>query len=238
MILTRKYSFQAARKLTKIKFVIIHYTGMQSESESLNRLRDPLAKVSCHYLISRNGKVFRLVKDRKIAWHAGKSCWGKYINLNKDSIGIELVNRGHEFGYANFTKKQILTLKKLCSKLVKKYKIKRRNIIGHSDIAPLRKKDPGEKFPWAYLAKSNIGIWHDFNESFLSSLRSIKGKTKKDYVKFYKNLRRIGYCFSLKNKRNLSKTTKSFQRHYRKSLINGLIDQECIAIASNLAKKL
>ena len=112
---------------------------MQSERESIVRLCNPKTKVSSHFLINQNGKVYRFVQDDQIAWHAGKSCWGEYKNLNKNSIGIELVNKGHQFGYTNFKKNQLLSLIKICKILVKKYKIKKRNIIGHSDIAPLRK---------------------------------------------------------------------------------------------------
>jgi N-acetylmuramoyl-L-alanine amidase len=135
------------RPINSVKLVIIHYTGMQSERESIKRLCNSSSKVSCHYLINQNGKIFQLVKETHAAWHAGKSCWGKYKNLNENSIGIELVNKGHKFGYTNFKTKQILALVKLCKKLIKKYKIKKKNIVGHSDIAPLRKIDPGEKFP-------------------------------------------------------------------------------------------
>ena len=141
------------RSVNSIKLVVIHYTGMQSERESIKRLCNPNSKVSCHYLVSQNGKIFKLVKETHTAWHAGKSCWGKYKNLNENSIGIELVNKGHQFGYTGFKKKQILALVKLCKKLIIRYKVKKKNIVGHSDVAPLRKKDPGEKFPWKYLSK-------------------------------------------------------------------------------------
>ena len=136
------------RSINSIKIIVIHYTGMQSERESVSRLCNPKSKVSSHFVINQKGKVYRLVQDEKIAWPAGKSRWGKYRQLNKNSIGIELVNKGHRFGYTNFKKKQLLSLIKICKSLVKKYKIKKKYIVGHSDIAPLRKNDPGEKFPW------------------------------------------------------------------------------------------
>ena len=137
----------------------------------------------------------------------------------------------------NFTKEQIINLLKLCKFLIKKYKIKRKNEIGHSDIAPLRKIDPGEKFPWEYLAKNNVGIWHNYNSIFLTKFRKIKLRNKRDKKNFLKNLRKIGYCFSYNRKRHLFKIVKAFQRHFRKQLINGLIDQECLLISSNLLKK-
>ena len=135
-------------------------------------------------------------------------------------------------------KKQILSLVKLCKKLIKKYKINKKNIVGHSDIAPLRKIDPGEKFPWKQLAKRNIGIWHGCKSDSLKKFRRIKIFTRQDKVKFVKNLNNIGYCVSVKKRFFFAKTVKAFQRHYRKELINGLPDKECLIIAENLSKKI
>jgi len=154
------------RSINSIKVIVIHYTGMQSERESIVKLRSPKSKVSSHFVINRNGKIYRLVQDNKVAWHAGKSCWGKYKNLNKNSIGIELVNKGHQFGYTHFRKKQILSLVKICKILIKRYKIKKKNIVGHSDISPLRKIDPGEKFPWNQLAKKKLEFGMTTNLTF------------------------------------------------------------------------
>ena len=226
------------RSNKSIKFLIIHYTGMQSERESIMRLCSSKSKVSSHFVINKKGKIYRLVQDNQIAWHAGKSCWGKYKNLNKNSIGIELTNKGHKFGYTNFKKKQLSSLIKICRNLIKKYKIKKKNIIGHSDIAPLRKIDPGEKFPWKQLAKKKIGIWHNLKPNFLKKFRKIKILTKQYKAKFVKNLNNIGYRFLNNKKSSISKTVKAFQRHYRQELINGLIDKECLIIAKNLSKKL
>ena len=211
---------------------------MQSERESVSRLCNPKSKVSSHFVISQNGRVYRLVQDNQIAWHAGKSCWGKYKNLNKNSIGIELVNKGHQFGYTNFKKRQLSSLIKICKSLIKKYKIKKKNVVGHSDIAPLRKIDPGEKFPWKKLADDRIGIWRHCKPSLLRKYRNIKILEKKDKTKFIKKLNKIGYCFSDKKKYFFIKIVEAFQRHYRKELINGLLDKECFTIAQNLAKKL
>jgi len=225
------------RSSKSIKLIIIHYTGMQSERESLKRLCDPKSKVSSHFLINQTGKVFRLIKDNKIAWHAGKSTWGKYKNLNKNSIGIELVNKGHEFGYTNFKKKQLTSLIKICRILVKKYRIKKKYIIGHSDIAPSRKIDPGEKFPWKDLANKKIGIWHNCKNKNLIESRRIK-INKKLKLEFINNLKKIGYYFNNKQKYDFPKIIKAFQRHYRKELINGIIDKECLIISQSLSKNL
>ena len=223
------------RTKTSIKFIIIHYTGMQSERESLFRLCDKKYKVSSHYFIKDNGEVIKLVKDYNIAWHAGKSYWKNYKNLNKNSIGIELTNKGHKFGYTNFKKKQLSSLIKICQILIKKYKIKKENVIGHSDIAPSRKIDPGEKFPWKKLAKIKIGKWHNCKNVKLRKMRRIK-ISPRFKILFIKNLKNIGYYFINKNKRNVFKIVQAFQRHYRPELINGIIDKECLIIAANLTK--
>jgi N-acetylmuramoyl-L-alanine amidase len=228
---------QRKRPSKSIKLLVIHYTGMQSERESIMRLCNPKYKVSSHFVINQNGKIYRLVQDDQTAWHAGKSCWGKYKNLNKNSIGIELVNKGHEFDYTNFKKKQLSSLIKICKILIKKYKIKKRNIVGHSDISPLRKIDPGEKFPWKELADKKIGIWHNCKAKDLIKFRQVRisNKFKSEFIN---NLKKIGYCFNNKKKTNFSKTVEAFQRHYRKELINGIIDKECLIIAINILKKL
>ena len=225
------------RSYKSIKFLIIHYTGMQSERESIIRLCNSKSKVSSHFVINQKGKIYRLVQDNQIAWHAGKSCWGKYKNLNKTSIGIELVNKGHKFGYTNFKKKQLSSLIKICKNLIRKYSIKKQNIVGHSDVAPLRKIDPGEKFPWKELAYEKIGIWHNCNTKILKKLRKVRISSKFK-LEFINNLKKIGYCFDSKKKANFAKVIKAFQRHYRKKLINGIIDKECLLISKNILKKI
>jgi len=225
------------RSYKSIKLIVIHYTGMQSERESIKRLCNPKSKVSSHFLINQKGKIYRLVQNNHIAWHAGKSCWGKYKNLNKNSIGIELVNKGHKFGYTNFKKKQLSSLIKICKNLIRKYKIKKQNIVGHSDIAPLRKIDPGEKFPWRELANRNIGIWHNYKTKILKKSRKVKIFSKSKTV-FHYSLKKIGYCVDNKKKANFAKIVKAFQRHYRKELINGTVDKECLLIAKNILKKI
>ena len=146
------------RNKRDVKLIIIHYTGMQSKIASLKRLTSPKSKVSCHYLIDRNGTIIKFMDDSKIAWHAGKSKWKSLNNLNKNSIGIELINKGHKYGFQKYTNQQLNALIKLCIFLKKKYSIKKSNILGHSDIAPLRKQDPGEKFPWKRLYKKNLSV--------------------------------------------------------------------------------
>ena len=223
----------------KIKFIIFHYTGMRNESEGLKRLMDVQSEVSCHYLIKNNGEIINMVPDLYIAWHAGKSSWKNYKSLNQNSIGIEITNPGHEYDYKKFKKKQIISLLKLTKLLIKKYKINPKNILGHSDIAVQRKKDPGEKFPWEYLSKNKIGIWHRLNKQVLTKNRKLK--TNKEEINFFfNNLLKIGY--SKKNRRDINKAiylrklAKTFQRRFRQELVDGKIDQECLLISKNLIK--
>ena len=223
-----------SRKLKDIKFIIIHYTGMQSEIESIKKLRDYNSNVSCHYLINRKGKIIQMVKENRIAWHAGKSKWKKFNLLNKYSVGIEIQNPGHTFEYSAFNKKQILSLLKLCKFLKKKLNINKKNILGHSDVSYARKKDPGEKFPWELFAKKNLSLWHNINKTKLASFRKkIVSKTEKN--NFFSNLKKIGY-FVDSNSKNKKLLTLAFQRKYRTKLLNGIIDKECLLISKNLSK--
>ena len=208
---------------------------MKSESKAIKRLTDDSSKVSCHYFIKKNGKIILIVPELYEAWHAGRSIWKRDISLNKKSIGIEISNKGHEFGYENFSKNQIKSLIKLSKYLIKKYNIKDSNILGHSDIAFERKKDPGEKFPWNYLAKKKIGIWHKMKEQKLKKFRS-KKISNIEIITFIKYLSKIGYL--TKNLKNNQKTKlfKSFQRRFRQKLINGKVDKECLIIAEKMSK--
>ena len=218
------------RKIKDIKFIVIHYTGMQSEIESIKRLTSEKTKVSCHYLINRKGLIIQMVKDKNIAWHAGKSKWKNFINLNKLSLGIELVNKGHQFGYQNYTKKQINSLISLCKKLKKKYRIKDENFLGHSDIAPLRKVDPGEKFPWKKLSKFKLGKWYH-HKNFIA----VKDKKKIEKI-FFQNIKKLGYrYFDVQRRSNKDKKIiKSFQQHYTPNNVTSKIDQKTFIISQYL----
>jgi len=241
---TLKYSpnFDLKKRVkSEIKFLVFHYTGMKSDTEALDKLTNIKSKVSSHYFINKNGDIILLIPDLYNAWHAGKSSWKNFKSLNKHSIGIEVSNPGHQYDYKSFSKKQIRSILKLSKYLIKKYNINYKNILGHSDIAPIRKKDPGEKFPWSKLAKYKIGLWHSLPNLILKKNRLIKTTYKtNDY--FIKNLLKIGYTFenskSLKKKVFLKLLVKAFQRRYRQSLINGKIDKECVLISENLLKKI
>ena len=227
------------RRVKEVKFIIFHYTGMKKENQAITRLTNFKSKVSSHYLIKNNGEILTLVPDLHVAWHAGISSWKNYKSINKYSIGIEISNPGHEYSYKKFSKEQVKSIIKLSTYLIKKYNIKPNFILGHSDIAPDRKKDPGEKFPWKYLSKNKIGHWHNLNEKKLFKKRNLtEGKNEK--IKFIKNLYEIGYPKNiLFNKYKYSKLlTTAFQRRFRQELVNGIIDQECLIISNNLAKNL
>ena len=240
-ILNYSPNFNHKKRFSKqIKFIIFHYTGMKKETESINRLTNIQSKVSSHYLIKNNGEIINIVPDLYIAWHAGKSSWKNYKSLNQHSIGIEITNPGHEFGYKKFSKKQIFSLLSLSNFLIKKYKINHKNILGHSDIAPERKKDPGENFPWEYLSKNQIGLWHTLKKKELMKNRGFK-ISKIEKKLFFNNLFKIGYSkkflISLDKARYLREVVKTFQRRFRQEMVNGKIDQECLLISENLIKR-
>ena len=222
------------RNKKSIKFLIIHYTGMKIQKEAINRLTQIQSQVSTHYFIKNDGKIVLMVPEKFTAWHAGVSKWKNFNLLNKYSIGIEINNPGHQFGYKNFKKKQLVSIIKLAKYLVKKYNIKPSHILGHSDIAPFRKKDPGEKFPWKYLSKFGIGDWHSLSQNIIKKHRMIKINSSEE-KNFYKLLNKIGYTKKILDKKIF---VSAFQRKYRQDLINGKIDKECLLISENLARKL
>jgi N-acetylmuramoyl-L-alanine amidase len=220
-------------KRRNIHSVIVHYTGMRSLQSAVERLLSKKYEVSSHYLISRTGKIIQLVKDNNIAWHAGISNWFKFKNLNKNSIGIELENKGHQYGYQAFPSKQIVQLIKILKILKRKFKIKNINITGHSDIAPNRKIDPGEKFPWKKLYKNDLAIWHSLDEQFIKNFRLKKliNINKKNMLRMIKKL---GYTRVLTADSLDKNFIKAFQRRHRQQLVNGIFDQECYLILNNL----
>tara|TARA_B100000941_G_C28474766_1_gene538510 strand:- start:114 stop:833 length:720 start_codon:yes stop_codon:yes gene_type:complete len=222
------------RSINLIKFVVIHYTGMQSEIASIKRLKSKKSKVSCHYLINKKGEVFQMVPENKIAWHAGKSKWKNFKNLNRNSIGIELTNKGHKLGYENFSKLQIQSLVTLCKELKRKYKIPTSNFLGHSDIAPLRKLDPGEKFPWQKLSFYKIGLWYKIKVFKVKNNINCKFKNL-----FFKNIYKIGYrYFQIYKRRNQDrKIIRVFQQRYLPKNVTGIIDKKTYEISAYLANK-
>ena len=220
------------RKKSKIKYLIFHYTGMRSDKFAIERLTDINSKVSCHYYITQKGQIIQMVPDLYVAWHAGKSFWKNDKNLNKSSIGIEISNPGHDHKYKKFSKKQIESLIKLSKKLIKNYSIKNKNILGHSDIAPLRKKDPGEYFPWHFLYKKNIGIWHKYKKNKEDKFKILKSKILEK--NFFLNLKKFGYSILFENFSEKKKLIKVFQMRFRPERVSGILDLETFNISKTL----
>ncbi|WP_262694861.1 N-acetylmuramoyl-L-alanine amidase [Kordiimonas aquimaris] len=223
-----------------IDTVILHYTGMQSAEEALERLCDEAVEVSAHYLIEENGIAHQLVHPDKRAWHAGVSKWQGRDNLNHTSIGVELVNPGYEFGYRAFPVRQIDSLLALLKHLKQTYCIPESRFIGHSDIAPIRKQDPGELFPWKHLALNGYGIWPSVDagsaEPIEDSDLGVEGTAS-----LLEDLKIIGYdienCNSITNASNV---LKAFQRHWRPEKVTGVLDSgtlTAILAVANLTRQ-
>ncbi len=220
------------RDKKKIKYLIYHYTGMKNDKLAIKKLTSFNSNVSCHYYITKSGKLIQMVPDLYVAWHAGKSNWGNHKSLNFKSIGIEISNPGHQYGYKVFTGNQIKSLIKISKLIIKKYNIKKNKILGHSDIAPLRKIDPGEKFPWKLLSKKKIGIWHKVNLNILKSSRGKKSELSLN--KFIIYLKKLGYHMKFSNPNELKKIIKTFQMRFRPEITDGKLDLECYKIAKSL----
>lgn len=191
-----------------VDILVMHYTGMTTAEAALQRLTDPSSKVSAHYLIDEEGGIVRLVSERARAWHAGVSWWRGAVDINARSIGIELVNPGHEFGYRPFPEAQMAALIELARSILERHPIPARNVVGHADIAPRRKMDPGELFDWPRLAAAGIGLWPDEADECALDPDAIRGM-----------LDRIGYETT-----ELAASVRAFQRHYRRERVNGRID--------------
>jgi len=200
-----------------IDMLVLHYTGMTSAAAALERLCDPAAKVSAHYTIDEDGTVYAMVPEDRRAWHAGVSHWAGATNINARSIGIELVNPGHEFGYRDFPEEQIAALTTLCHSILVRHPIPSARVLGHSDVAPARKEDPGELFPWARLAKAGIGLWPTPGDSNLEASA----------------LARFGYDPDAP----LDKVITAFQRHFRPKKLDGQWDGECAGLLAWLLDK-
>ena len=214
MIETPSPNFDA--RTLPISMIVLHYTGMPNAADAIARLTDAEAKVSSHYLIAEDGQVMRLVAEENRAWHAGKSHWRQIDDVNSASVGIEIVNPGHEFGYRPFPDAQIEALIPLMADIQARYAITRGNIVGHSDIAPARKQDPGELFPWARLAKVRLAL-----------PRPTKNLIDPNWTEggFLLALERFGYDVT-----DRLAAVVAFQRRFRPELMDGDIDGECRAI--------
>jgi N-acetylmuramoyl-L-alanine amidase len=196
-----------------ITMIVLHYTGMESAQAAIDRLRDPEAKVSAHYLVDEDGTILRMVDEEKRAWHAGRSHWRGITDVNSASVGIEIVNPGHEFGYREFPEAQISALIPLIAEIKDRHAITRGNVVGHSDVAPARKQDPGELFPWGKLARVRLAL-----------PRPTKNLVDPGWpdAGFMLALERFGYDVS-----DGQAAVTAFQRRFRPELVDGEIDMEC-----------
>ncbi len=207
-------------RLLPISMVVLHYTGMESADAALARLCDHVSAVSAHYLIEEDGTVHRLVREDRRAWHAGKSFWRGLTDINSASIGIELVNPGHEFGYRPFPDAQMEALLPLLAEMIQRHDIPRANVVGHSDVAPARKEDPGELFDWDLLAAHRLA---------LRTPRVIRPSPFENDGAFYLALERWGYDIA-----DGIAAVRAFQRRWRPHIIDGVPDGECSAILFSL----
>jgi N-acetylmuramoyl-L-alanine amidase len=214
MIDTPSPNFDA--RTLPISMVVLHYTGMIDGASAINRLADPEAKVSAHYVVAEDGQIIRMVDEANRAWHAGRSWWRGISDVNSASVGIEIVNPGHEFGYRPFPDAQIEAVIRLVASIVARYGITRGNVVGHSDVAPARKDDPGELFPWHRLAKLRLALPRP-TKNLMDPHWSDAG--------FLLALERFGYDVT-----DGPAAVRAFQRRFRPELMDGIIDGECRAI--------
>lgn len=219
-----------------ISLLVLHYTGMETGAAALKRMCDPLAKVAAHYMVEEDGQIYRLVDESRRAWHAGASSWCGEDNINSASIGIEIVNGGHDFGLPEFPDVQIQAVIKLSQDIKKRHKISNFNVVAHSDIAPGRKQDPGEKFPWDKLADADIGIWPEVKTKDKRILLDTRDTGSKHIHSVQSALSHLGYSIHVNG--ILDTTTKlvveAFQRRYRPRKIDGQMDVQTMALLTLL----
>lgn len=223
-----------------IKKMVLHYTGMQTGQAALERLCDKKAEVSAHYLVEEDGRIFRLVDEAERAWHAGVSYWRGCRDINARSIGIEIVNPGHEFGYRPFPKMQMESVIALCKDILSRYEIPARSVVGHSDVAFRRKHDPGELFDWAWLAREGIGLWHDDPETKDIHHSFKRGDAGEGIRQLQEMLVYYGYGMPVDGMFGdiTEECVIAFQRHFRQNNIDGVWDGECEARLEALLKKI
>jgi N-acetylmuramoyl-L-alanine amidase len=202
----------------RIDMLVLHYTGMASVEAALERLCDPAARVSAHYVVGEDGTVWQLVCERRRAFHAGRSCWLGECDLNRVSIGVEIVNPGHEWGYRPFPEEQMAAVEWLCHDILARHAIPAHRVVGHSDIAPDRKTDPGELFDWPRLARAGIGIW--------PVPSSLPGVAPVDRTQTLSDLGAIGYDVATTP---AATAIAAFQRRFRPARCDGLLDAETAA---------
>jgi N-acetylmuramoyl-L-alanine amidase len=220
---------------SRIDMLLLHYTGMQTAEEALDRLKDRQAKVSCHYFVDEDGRTTQMVAEAQRAWHGGAGSWKGAVDINSRSIGIEIVNPGHEFGYRDFPDAQIDAVIALCRDIIKRRHIVSERVLAHSDVAPTRKKDPGEKFPWAKLAAAGIGLWVD--AAPITEGRTLSANDRGGPVEdLQKQLIKFGYGLEVSRlyDDNTRSVVTAFQRHFRPERVDGLGDPSTVETLRHL----
>ncbi|HEY5226512.1 MAG TPA: N-acetylmuramoyl-L-alanine amidase [Methylovirgula sp.] len=215
--------------------LILHYTGMETEEAALVRLCDPAAEVSSHYAIGADGTIVQMVPEARRAWHAGRSFWAGERDLNSVSIGIELMNGGHDFGMPPYPEGQITALIELCRDIVSRHAIPASRVLGHSDIAPFRKRDPGEHFPWAELAAAGVG--HYVGPQQGGDETTLERGSSGEKVEGLQGMLAIyGYEISVAGLygKKTEVIVAAFQRHFRQALVDGKADHATVATLREL----
>ena len=218
-----------------IDMIVLHYTGMRSGEEALARLTDPASHVSSHYLVDEDGRVDQLVPEAQRAWHAGLSSWKGVTDINSCSIGIEIVNPGHDYGYRDFPAAQIDAVIALCRNVVASRKIPAARVLAHSDVAPARKQDPGERFPWDRLAAAGVGRWVE--PSPLKEGTTLKPDDRGQHVAdLQRALARFGYAADITHLYDTptAEIVTAFQRHFRPARVDGIADRSTVATLQRL----
>lgn len=217
-----------------VDMLILHYTGMESAEAALDRLCDPEAQVSAHYLVDEDGTVTRMVPEDRRAWHAGVACWRRCDDVNSASIGIEIVNPGHEFGYRPFPEVQMAAVAALCRDVLGRHPISARQVLGHSDVAPGRKQDPGELFDWRALAEQGVGLWP--RERTMPGGDYVLGDHGEDVERFQAALATFGYGLVADGRfgPRTRDVVTAFQRHFRPERVDGQADDQTRARLSGL----
>jgi N-acetylmuramoyl-L-alanine amidase len=224
------------RNGTTADMIVLHYTGMPDNEAAIRQLCAPSAEVSAHYLVLSDGYIIQLVAESRRAWHAGASSWAGVTDINSCSIGIELANPGHDHGYPDFSKRQIAAVTALCRSILTRHQISADRVLAHSDVAPTRKQDPGEKFPWKVLADSGIGLWVKPAPLTTAGPIFVLGETNPAIEEAQRLLADYGYGVAPTG--YLDSTTRdvvaAFQRHFRPMRVDGVIDESTTATLRNL----
>jgi N-acetylmuramoyl-L-alanine amidase len=208
-----------------IDILLLHYTGMKSAEAALSWLCDPSSSVSAHYFVFEDGRIVQMVGEEARAWHAGKSFWAGETDINSRSIGIEIANPGHEFGYRDFPDPQIGAVIALCRAILERHPIPAERVLAHSDVAPLRKEDPGERFPWQRLHRAGIGHW-DVPDPIVTGPSYGPGDIGGDVARLKRRFRKYGYGLAETDEYDLETeaVVRAFQRHFRPAVIDGIAD--------------